>query len=74
MLQVRHVPDEVHEVLRRRAAAAGMTLSAYVLRDLARWAAAPTLEEVLDEAATHATGDFSFDDVVQAVHDERRRG
>src|SRR3712207_9345904 len=34
MLQVRHVPDELHAVLRERAAESGLSLSEYVLREL----------------------------------------
>lgn len=36
MIQVRHVPDELHRRLRARAAAAGMTLSDYLRGELAR--------------------------------------
>lgn len=46
MIQVRNVPDEVHRVLKVRAAAAGMSLSDYIKRDLERAASQPTLEEI----------------------------
>ncbi|HST97914.1 MAG TPA: toxin-antitoxin system HicB family antitoxin, partial [Geodermatophilus sp.] len=39
MLQVRNVPEDVHAELRRRARAAGVSLSDYVLRELERVAA-----------------------------------
>lgn len=34
MIQIRHVPDELHRRLRARAALAGMTLSDYLRREL----------------------------------------
>ena len=70
MLQVRNVPDEVHTELRRRAAAAGVSLSDYVLRELERIAARPPVAEVLARSASRRL-DLSVADVVQAVHDER---
>jgi plasmid stability protein len=48
MIQIRNVPDEVHRTLKVRAAAAGMSLSEYLLRELERAAERPTLEEVLE--------------------------
>ena len=46
MIQVRDVPDEVHRTLKMRAAAAGMSLSDYVKRDLEIAASRPTLDEI----------------------------
>jgi antitoxin FitA len=46
MIQVRNVPDAVHRTLKARAAAAGMSLSDYIKRDLEESAARPTLEEI----------------------------
>jgi plasmid stability protein len=47
MIQIRNVPDDVHKILKVRAAEAGMSLSDYLLRDIERTAKRPTLEEVL---------------------------
>ena len=44
MLQVRDVPDEVHAQLRRRAAAAGMSLSDFARQELTRLAQRPSLQ------------------------------
>ena len=74
MVQVRNVPDDLHAALRARARSAGMSLSEFLLRELRVVAGQPTLEEVLDDAATHATGDFTTADVLTAVHDGRSRG
>lgn len=46
MLQVRNVPDEIHRVLKSRAALAGMSLSEYVLRELERSVERPTPEDL----------------------------
>jgi len=46
MIQVRNVPDDVHRTLKTRAAAAGMSLSDYVKRDLEDAAARPSIEEL----------------------------
>jgi antitoxin FitA len=54
MIQVRNVPDEVHRTLKVRAAAAGMSLSDYIKRDLVQAASAPTMEEI--DARVRARG------------------
>ena len=46
MIQIRNVPDDVHKVMKVRAAEAGMSLSDYLLREIERTARRPTLEEV----------------------------
>lgn len=46
-LQVKNVPDDVHEKLRRRAAEEGLTVRDYVLRLLRRDQALPTAQEWL---------------------------
>jgi plasmid stability protein len=70
MLQVRHVPDEVHAELRRRAKAAGVSLSEYVLRELERIAVRPPIEEVLARSASRRL-DISMADVVETIRAER---
>ncbi len=56
VIQVRDVPDELHAELRKRAAEAGLSLSAYVLDELARVAHRSTNAEVLLRAATRPGG------------------
>jgi plasmid stability protein len=46
MIQLRHVPDELHRKLKARAALAGVSLSDYLLREVQRIAERPTLEEI----------------------------
>lgn len=45
VIQIRHVPDHVHQTLKARAASAGLSLSAYLLKEIERIAEVPTLEE-----------------------------
>ncbi len=70
-IQIKAVPDEVHAVLRRRAAAAGKSLQEYLLGRLAEDAAAPTLEEVLDRAGGRDGGSVPFGAAAAAVRSER---
>jgi antitoxin FitA len=72
MLQVRHVPDELHAVLRERAAESGLSLSEYVLRELQAVAARPSKAQVLARAARRG-GRLPFDAAVAAV-DAGREG
>ncbi len=48
MIQIRNVPDDVHQALKIRATKAGMSLSEYLLREVTKVAATPTLEDVLE--------------------------
>jgi hypothetical protein len=65
------VPDDVHAALRARAAASGMSLSQFVLRELEGIAARPSKAEVLARAARRG-GRLSFDEAVEAVAAGRR--
>jgi len=64
-VQVKSVPDEVHLVLRRRAGAAGMSLQEYLLDHLERFAAQPTMAEVLDRMEHRRGGRLSARDAVR---------
>jgi plasmid stability protein len=70
LLQVRHVPDELHAALRERAAARGLSLSEYVLRELQASAARPDKAEVLARAARRG-GRLTFEESVEAVQAAR---
>lgn len=45
MLQVRNLPDELHEALKERARSEGMTMSDYVTKVLRRDLSKPTMAE-----------------------------
>lgn len=70
MLQVRHVPDDVHAELRRRAATAGVSLSDYVLRELERVTARPPMVEVFARSASRRV-ELPLEDVVAGIRADR---
>jgi hypothetical protein len=47
-LQIRDLPDEVHQILRERAATRGLSLRQYTLEILQQHCRQPTLDEWLD--------------------------
>ena len=55
MIQLRHVPDELHRKLKARAALAGMSLSDYLLREIRDIADRPTIAELRARLATRST-------------------
>ena len=73
MIQVRHVPDDVHRTLKSRAALAGLSLSDYVLAELRRMAQQPTMDEVLGRLADRRRPPLpvSAADVVREERDVR---
>ena len=73
-IQVKDVPDDVHAVLRRRAAAAGKSLQEYLLDQLIQEARTVTLDEVLDRAGGRAGGRAGFDVAAHAVRQLRDGG
>jgi len=46
MIQLRHVPDDLHRTLKERAALEGLSLSDYLLAEIRRIAERPTLREL----------------------------
>ena len=70
-IQVKGVPEDVHAVLRRRAAAAGQSLQDYLLGRLIEDARSPTLEETLERAGGRAGGRAGFVTAVEAVRADR---
>jgi hypothetical protein len=55
-IQVRNVPEDVHRVLRTRAAATGVSLSDFALGELERVARQPPVVELLQRARSRAGG------------------
>ncbi len=72
-IQIRNVPEEIHSVLRSRAAAAGVSLSDYALAELERLAERPAISDVLRRARSREGGP-STEEIVAAVRDGRDRG
>lgn len=71
MLQVRDVPEDVHAELRRRSAAAGMSLSDFARAELTRLARRPSLGELLNRAPGRDGDPMSFAEAREAVTAER---
>ncbi len=70
-IQVKDVPEGVHATLRRRAAAAGMSLQEYLLGRLVEDANAPTLHELMDRAGGRAGGRAPLAKAAKAVRSDR---
>jgi plasmid stability protein len=52
MIQLRNVPDDLHRVLKARAALEGMSLSDYLLDEIRRTAARPSVRELQERLST----------------------
>lgn len=72
-VQIKDVPDDVHAVLRRRAAGSGQSLQEYLWALLADHARSPTLEEVLDRAGSRDGGQLPLAAATVAVRAGRGR-
>ena len=49
MIQIRNVPENVHRILKSRAALTGVSLSDYLLSEIERIISLPTEEELLKQ-------------------------
>lgn len=70
-VQIKDVPAQTHDVLRRRAAEAGQSLQEYLRGRLIEEAARPTVDEVLSRAGERAGGALSFSEAAAAVRTDR---
>ena len=71
-IQIRNVPDEVHEVYTRRAAAAGMSLQEYLLSDLSERAGRLSMDEAMAQIDRHRRGStVRAEDIVGAIREDR---
>ena len=70
-IQIRDVPEDVHEVLRVRAARAGMSLAEYLRREVSGLARRPTPEEFLARVTVRDDVPVSTEEIAAAVHAER---
>lgn len=72
-VQIRDVPESVHEVLVRRAESAGQSLQQFLQVELARLASIPSNAELIAQIRTRPKGNFALDDILEAL-DEGRAG
>ncbi|MCE3274194.1 MAG: hypothetical protein K0R13_49 [Propionibacteriaceae bacterium] len=70
-IQIKGVPERTHAVLRKRATAAHQSLQEYLLQHLIEEADRPTLDEVLERAASRSGGSVSFDDINAIIRADR---
>jgi hypothetical protein len=75
MIQIRHVPEDVHRRLTARAKRAGMSLSDYLLQEVTILSKQMSWEELfdeIDEAETAPTG-IDWAAVIREGREERDR-
>jgi hypothetical protein len=75
-IQIRDVDDQAHAVLRSRAEAENLSLTAYLRRELERMANRPTMAELLERADRRRAQGVSAnrDDILAAVRAARADG
>ncbi len=64
MIQIRNVPDEVHQALKVRAAKEGLSLSDFLRREVTRVAGTLTLMEAIERARSRGPVELDEDPVV----------
>lgn len=72
-VQIREVPEDVHEALVRKAELAGQSLQQYLSAQLVVIASTPTVDEVIDLIARRQKGSVSQASTIAALRDERAR-
>ena len=72
-VQIKDVPEQVHAVLRRRAAASHQSLQEYLRTLLIEETSRPTLDEILDRAGGRAGGSVPLESAVATLGDDRAR-
>ena len=72
MIQIRNVPDDLHRELKMRAAAAGMSMSDYIKRELSRKSRKSTIKEIRERSRGRSEGStMTTQDVVDAIREVR---
>jgi len=73
MIQVRNVPEDVHQKLKVRAAQLGMSLSDYLKGELVRLAETPTLDEMLERLSRRLPVELGepIEDAIRAEREQR---
>lgn len=72
-VQIRNVPDDVHEALLRKAELTGKSLQQYLAGELVTLATTPTVDEVIDRIEHRSKGRLTRADAVAATREERAR-
>jgi len=72
MIQVRNVPESLHRRLKSRAAAEGLSLSDYLLRELKLAAEVPTLADLSERLQQRPSPSIPSSEIAAALHEGRR--
>ena len=70
-VQVKHVDEETHELLRQRAAAAGMSLGQYVLELIRKDLRKPSRAEWLTRLRALPPADITHDEMLRDLDAQR---
>ncbi|HEY5857302.1 MAG TPA: antitoxin [Aldersonia sp.] len=75
-IQIREIPEDVYEVVRKRARAAGQSIQSYMREVVIEFASTPTTDEVLAEIARARAADdldgVTRESILAALDAERR--
>jgi antitoxin FitA len=72
MIQIRNVPDDLHRELKMRAAAAGMSLSDYIKRELDRRSRKSTIKEIVARGKERsAEWNLTTQEIVDTIREGR---
>lgn len=71
LIQIRNVPEEVHRLLKERAAREGKTLSDIALAELTRSVKRPTRSELLERISSLPPRDYEGETAEESVRTER---
>ena len=75
MIQLRHVPDDLHRKLKASAAIDGLSLSDYILREVRQFADKPTMSEMKERLARRKPVHMKTSpvEILRAIRDGRDR-
>jgi plasmid stability protein len=71
MIQIRNVPDEMHQALKVRAALAGMSLSDYIKRELGFGREKKSMEEIDARVKARGRSKLTTQEVVDLIREGR---
>lgn len=71
-LQVKNVPEDLHEQLRERAEAEGTSISELVLAAIRRELTRPRIQQWFDDVAQDGSTSVKRSDIVTAIAEGRR--
>jgi antitoxin FitA len=73
VIQVRDVPDDIHDQLTARARLAGLSLNQFILREYERIATQPTNAEILQRLAGMPGARPTGQQIVDSIREHRDR-